>query len=162
MNGKNIKKYRDDNGISQIELAKKLGIARSTLARWEKNITSPRDDDYDRLREIMGDEYMNDIQTPIRNDAIEAIEDVSDRVDNILYQVTQIESNQRSFETENNKSMLKHRRIRTIAVISVCVIIIIICLYTWFFVLNHGIRDKGIEGSAEMGTPSYFEIDDET
>lgn len=160
MNGKNIKKYRDDNGISQIELAKQLGVARSTLARWEKNKTFPRDDDYDHLKDIIGDEYLTDVDLTVKKDAIEAIGDVSDRVDNILYQVSQIEYNQRSFEEENNRSKLKHRRIRTAVVIITCIIILAIFLYTWFVLVNHGIKDKVIEGSDEMGTPSYFEIDD--
>ena len=60
MNGKNIIKYREDNGISQIELANELGVARSTLSRWEQNKTVPRGEDYDHLRKIIGDEYITD------------------------------------------------------------------------------------------------------
>lgn len=53
MNGKNIAKYREDNGISQVEMAERLGIAPSTLSRWEHNKTAPKGEDYDRLKEMI-------------------------------------------------------------------------------------------------------------
>ncbi len=160
MNGKNIAKYREDNGISQVEMAERLGIAPSTLSRWELNKTAPKGEDYDHLREMIGEEYLTDDDLSETKKTIQTICEVSDRVDSILYQVTKIESNQKQFEIEDNKSASKHRMIRTIAVVGTCIFIIIVFLYTWFHILNHGIRDEVIEGSDEMGTPSYFEIDD--
>ena len=147
MNGKNLIKYREDNGISQIELANELGVARSTLSRWEQNKTVPRGEDYDHLRKIIGDEYITDEDLTEDKTAIEAIEVVSDRVDNILFQVTQIESNQRSFENEDNKSKLKHRRIRTVAIIVTCIIILAIVIGTWFYLMNYGFGGDIVEGS---------------
>ena len=58
MNGKNIAKYREDNGISQVEMAERLGIAPSTLSRWELNKTAPKGEDFDRLKELVGEEYL--------------------------------------------------------------------------------------------------------
>jgi transcriptional regulator with XRE-family HTH domain len=36
-----IKKYREENGISQEKMAHQLGISYRTLHRWEHGITSP-------------------------------------------------------------------------------------------------------------------------
>lgn len=159
MNGKNIIKYREDNGISQIELADKLGVARSTLSRWEKNKTTPHGDDYAKLKDLLGDAYLSDEDLSERKTTNDSIEEMSDRVDNILYQVTQIESNQRSFEEANNKSMLKHRRIRTAVIIITCIIILIGFIFGWVLIMNYGIRNEVIEGSAKIESITYYETE---
>ena len=38
----NIKKIREKKGITQQELAKKLGVVQSTVAMWETNKSLPR------------------------------------------------------------------------------------------------------------------------
>ena len=160
MNGKNIIKFRNDNGISQIELADKLGVARSTLSRWEKNKTTPHGDDYARLKDLMGEEYLTDKDLSESETTIDAINEMSDRVNNILYHVSQIEHNQRSIDEVNNRLILKHRKIRTTAIVITCIIIIIGFIIGWFLIMNFGIRNEVIEGTASMGSASYYVIDD--
>jgi len=160
MNGKNIIKFRNDNGISQIELADKLGVARSTLSRWEKNKTTPHGDDYARLKDLMGEEYLTDKDLSESETTIDAINEMSDRVNNILYHVSRIEHNQRSIDEVNNRLILKHRKIRTTAIVITCIIIIIGFIIGWFLIMNYGIRKEVIEGTARMGSASYYVIDD--
>ena len=38
---KNIKKYREEKGLSQTELANELGYDRSTVAKWENGSLKP-------------------------------------------------------------------------------------------------------------------------
>ncbi len=158
MNGKNIAKYREDNGISQVEMAERLGIAPSTLSRWELNKTAPKGEDYDRLKELVGEEYLTDEDLSETKKTIQAISEVSDRVDSILYQVTKIEENQRSIEIDNVER--EHIKIRTRVIILTCIFIMALAFCTWYYWINNGFSGKTVEGPAEMGTPSYFEIDD--
>ena len=158
MNGKNIAKYREDNGISQVEMAERLGIAPSTLSRWELNKTAPKGEDYDRLKELVGEEYLTDEDLSETKKTIQTISEVSDRVDSILYQVTKIEKNQRSIEIDNVER--EHIKIRTRVIILTCIFIMALAFCTWYYWINNGFSGKTVEGPAEMGTPSYFEIDD--
>ena len=158
MNGKNIAKYREDNGISQVEMAERLGIAPSTLSRWELNKTAPKGEDYDRLKEMIGEEYLTDEDLSETKKTIQTISEVSDRVDSILYQVTKIEKNQRSIEIDNVER--EHIKIRTRVIILTCIFIMALAFCTWYYWINNGFSGKTVEGPAEMGTPSYFEIDD--
>ena len=47
--GKRIRNYREASGISQIQLAEKLGISNSRVSNWEQGINRP---DADILAEI--------------------------------------------------------------------------------------------------------------
>ena len=47
--GKRIRKYREARGISQIQLAEKLGIGNSRVSNWEQGINRP---DADILAEM--------------------------------------------------------------------------------------------------------------
>ena len=47
--GKRIRKYRETRGISQVQLAEKLGISNSRVSNWEQGINRP---DSDILAEI--------------------------------------------------------------------------------------------------------------
>ena len=40
--GKNIKKLREKLGLSQEELAQKIGMHSNTIARWERDEVDPR------------------------------------------------------------------------------------------------------------------------
>lgn len=160
MNGKNIVRYRKDNGLSQLELANKLGIAKSTLSSWENNKTTPKGNDYERLLDEIGSEYLIDSDLTENVTTVQAIGEVSDIVNDILYQVSNIGSNQQQYYSAENRSELRHRRIRTAAVLVTCLIIILVFFFTWFFIVNHGISGDVIEGSIKEGTPSYFEYDD--
>ena len=158
MNGKNIAKYREDNGISQVEMAERLGIAPSTLSRWELNKTAPKGEDFDRLKELIGEEYLTDEDLSETKKTIQAISEVSDRVNSILYQVTKIEENQRSIEIDNVER--ERIKIRTRVIILTCIFIMALAFCTWYYWINNGFSGKTVEGPAEMGTPSYFEIND--
>lgn len=37
-----LKRYRAEMGLSQAELATKLGVAQSTIAQWETGVRTPR------------------------------------------------------------------------------------------------------------------------
>ena len=39
--GKRIRKYREDRGLSQKELADKIGVSNSRISNWEKGINRP-------------------------------------------------------------------------------------------------------------------------
>ena len=39
--GNNIKKYRDDKGLSQEELADKVGVSRQAVSKWESEQSTP-------------------------------------------------------------------------------------------------------------------------
>lgn len=49
MVGKNIKKFRTEKGLTQEEMAEKLGVTRQALSNWETEKTQP---DIDTLQKI--------------------------------------------------------------------------------------------------------------
>lgn len=50
----NIKKARLDAGLTQLEVAEKLGIAQAQYARWENGGRNPKDETVEKLSEIFG------------------------------------------------------------------------------------------------------------
>lgn len=161
MNGKNIVKYRKDNGISQLELAKRLGIAKTTLWRWEQGKTVPHGEEYARLASIVDKDYLVDEDLSEPTKAVQAIEDVSDKVENILYQVSRMEAKQSTFEDEKTRAIIRHKRIQSSAVIVTCLLILALVFCTWLYWMNHGFTGEVKEGPVEIGQPSYFTVDDD-
>lgn len=53
MLGENICKYRKKKGLSQEELAERIGVTRQTISNWELNETSPNTKQLKSLREIL-------------------------------------------------------------------------------------------------------------
>lgn len=49
----NIVKLRVMNGLSQDDLANKIGVSRQTIHKWEKGITSPKGDNLNLLCEVL-------------------------------------------------------------------------------------------------------------
>jgi len=49
----NIKKARLDAGLTQIEIAEKLGVAQAQYARWENGGRNPRKGTVEKLAEIL-------------------------------------------------------------------------------------------------------------
>ena len=49
-----IKKLREEKGITQAELATRLGITQSAVAQWEKGITKPAIDKLLKIAEYLG------------------------------------------------------------------------------------------------------------
>ena len=50
----NIKKARLNAGLTQLEVAEKLGLAQAQYTRWENGGRNPRDETVDKLAEIFG------------------------------------------------------------------------------------------------------------
>lgn len=53
----NIKKARLDAGLTQIEVAEKLGVAQAQYARWENGGRNPKDETVEKLAEIFGTSF---------------------------------------------------------------------------------------------------------
>ena len=53
----NIKKARLDAGLTQLEVAEKLGVAQAQYARWENGGRNPRDDTVEKLAEILNTSF---------------------------------------------------------------------------------------------------------
>lgn len=53
----NIKKARLDAGLTQIEVAEKLGVAQAQYARWENGGRNPKDETVKKLAEIFGTSF---------------------------------------------------------------------------------------------------------
>lgn len=66
----NIKKARLDAGLTQLEVAEKLGVAQAQYARWENGGRNPKDETVEKLSEIFGVsfDYLKG-----RNDGLEEI-----------------------------------------------------------------------------------------
>ena len=50
----NIKKARLDAGLTQLEVAEKLGVSQAQYARWENGGRNPKDETVEKLAEIFG------------------------------------------------------------------------------------------------------------
>ena len=53
----NIKKARLDAGLTQKEVAEKLGVAQAQYARWENGGRNPKDETVEKLAEIFGTSF---------------------------------------------------------------------------------------------------------
>ncbi len=52
--GKLFKAYRKENGLTQREIAEKLGIAQSNVSDWENDVSRPEYENLIKLAEIYG------------------------------------------------------------------------------------------------------------
>lgn len=62
MFGKKLKDYREQKGYTQADFAKKIGVARSTLAKYEVNIGQPSVEVLKNASQVMNctiDELLN-------------------------------------------------------------------------------------------------------
>ena len=53
----NIKKARLDAGLTQLEVAEKLGVAQAQYARWENGGRNPKDETVEKVTEIFGTSF---------------------------------------------------------------------------------------------------------
>ena len=53
----NIKKARLDAGLTQIEVAEKLGVAQAQYARWESGGRNPKDETVEKLAKIFNTSF---------------------------------------------------------------------------------------------------------
>ena len=74
----NIKKARLDAGLTQIEVAEKLGVAQAQYARWENGGRNPKDETVKKLAEIFGVTF-DKLQG--RNDGLDDIVDLLRQVE---------------------------------------------------------------------------------
>ena len=74
----NIKKTRLDAGLTQIEVAEKLGVAQAQYARWENGGRNPKDETVKKLAEIFGVTF-DKLQG--RNDGLDDIVDLLRKVE---------------------------------------------------------------------------------
>ena len=74
----NIKKARLDAGLTQIEVAEKLGVAQAQYARWENGGRNPKDETVTKLAEIFGVTF-DKLQG--RNDGLDDIVDLLRKVE---------------------------------------------------------------------------------
>ena len=74
----NIKKARLDVGLTQIEVAEKLGVAQAQYARWENGGRNPKDETVKKLAEIFGVTF-DKLQG--RNDGLDDIVDLLRKVE---------------------------------------------------------------------------------
>lgn len=50
----NVKKARLQSGLTQVQVAEKLGVSQAQYARWESGGRNPKDDTLEKLAEIFG------------------------------------------------------------------------------------------------------------
>ena len=53
----NIKKARLDAGLTQLEVAEKLGVAQAQYARWESGGRNPKDETVEKLANILNTSF---------------------------------------------------------------------------------------------------------
>ena len=53
----NLKKARLDAGLTQLEVAEKLGVAQAQYARWENEGRNPKDETVEKLADIFGTSF---------------------------------------------------------------------------------------------------------
>ena len=53
----NLKKARLDAGLTQLEVAEKLGVAQAQYARWENGGRNPKDETVEKLVDIFGTSF---------------------------------------------------------------------------------------------------------
>lgn len=49
-----LAEYRKRAGLTQVQLAKKLGVSQQTLSSYERSVTTPKPYQMQRLEEILG------------------------------------------------------------------------------------------------------------
>lgn len=52
--GERIQKAREERGIAQAEMARRVGVVTTTAWRWEHGQSTPRPSDLTRLAEVLG------------------------------------------------------------------------------------------------------------
>ena len=49
----NIRELRKKHELTQIELAKRVGVSMMTIQLWERGVTKPNEENYKRLMEVL-------------------------------------------------------------------------------------------------------------
>jgi len=53
--GERIKKRGLEQGLFQVDLAKRIGVSEMTIVNWKKGKTKPIKQNFERLKKILGD-----------------------------------------------------------------------------------------------------------
>ena len=56
---KNLKKTREEKGLSQIEVAKLVGVSANTYRNWEYGANEPNEENLIKLVEVLGKEAID-------------------------------------------------------------------------------------------------------
>ena len=77
----NVKKARLQSGLTQVQVAEKLGVSQAQYARWESGGRNPKDDTLEKLAEIFG----------VRTDTLKGRDDGFEEIVNLLreYELTE-------------------------------------------------------------------------
>lgn len=138
-------------GVSESELLSDEELTEEKHTEDSKQIIlNSISDSVDNL--VTGQEIINETITSNQDKLISELK--SQNVD----LMSRIQTYEKALDT--SKSELRHKRIRTIAVVITCLIILIIVIGSWFYWRNFSYDGNYIEGAAEKGTPSFYEIDD--
>jgi len=82
--GDKIYAYRKYEGLSQQQLADKIGVSRQTVVRWEKNVNKPSDLELQKIEELFRQSEFNDS----RNGAVDNTASVSQQVEEIVSDIS--------------------------------------------------------------------------
>jgi len=52
--GERIKKWRVEQGLFQVDLAKRIGVSEMTIVNWEKGRTKPTEKNLGRIKRVFG------------------------------------------------------------------------------------------------------------
>lgn len=146
--------YRRREGLSQLQLAEKLGVSRQTIVRWENNANVPSDYEIKKIASLMGiteqhllyDDDQNIVKEPVSGFE-EVVNDISYGVNEQRKVLEDISSKQitskdlealkqpldRSKEQiEIQKAILRQKKIRNIVlIIAVIIVLIMIGLFIY-------------------------------
>jgi transcriptional regulator with XRE-family HTH domain len=94
-----IKELRGKAGLTQDELAKKVGVSRPTIISWEKGATSPDAKEVATLSKILDNDLTNLTNENLKNKPvpeevrllIKAIEQIGNTNDYLLHRVKELE-----------------------------------------------------------------------
>jgi len=142
-------------GVTEEEL---LGDGINTTEETKQDVINRISDSVDNL--ITGQETINESLLSNRDEYIkrqdELILELKNHNESLVSQIASYKN-----ELDINKAELRHKRILTIIVAVTCLIILVLVFGSWLYWMNHGFNDGVVKGSDELGTPSYFEYDDE-
>ena len=51
-----LRKFRKDNGFTQTDMARKVGVSLETYRRWEMQVVNPNEENEKKLMEVLEDE----------------------------------------------------------------------------------------------------------
>lgn len=87
MLGNRLLAYRRREGMSQQQLAEKLGVARSTVARWEKNNNAPSVPEIKKISELLG---LSEQELLSEGDVVgDTVSDLEETISDISYGVNE-------------------------------------------------------------------------